>query len=314
MASRFWKYLYQWPLLLRKQVLRYSENAFIADVDIIHGHALFPAGFFGWQLAKHIHKPFVLTEHWSRASYFLQKHPLGYYGKRVYSKTDTVIFVSKYLKNKIEKKVKLKRTTVIANPISNTVFHYKPKPKLPPIRFTLVAFWKKKGVKRGDLILEAFHEIKQETDIDFQLDYVGTGNALDEYKQKAAAYGLSACFCGFEDKQTLADHLKRSHFLIHATEFETFGIVVFEALKTGTPVLVSNLPVFKHYINHQNGLLVENTISEWKDAILKAIQNEYNYSAIASDFEKPFSEREVAEATNRVYDQVLKQEQHQSTR
>ena len=305
-ASRFWKFLYQWPLWLKKQILLFSDDTFIADADIIHGHALFPAGFFGWQLAQHLHKPFVLTEHWSRSASFLQRHPLGFYGKRVYSKADSVIFVSEYLKNNIAKKVQLKNPAVIANPISNTLFHYKPKPGMPPIRFTLVAFWKKNGVKRGDLILDAFNEIQKETDIHFQLDFVGSGTALGEYKQKAAAYGIPVCFCGFEDKPTLADHLRKSHFLIHPTEFETFGIVVFEALKTGTPVLVSNLPVFKSYIHHQNGILVENTVSEWKKTILKAVQNEYDYPSIATEAEKPFSENEIAEATDRIYEQLLK--------
>ncbi|MBN2615067.1 MAG: glycosyltransferase family 4 protein [Bacteroidales bacterium] len=309
-ASRFWKFIYQWPLFAKKTVLSFSGTSFFSDVDIIHSHALFPAGFFGFQLAQKLQKPFVHTEHWSRSFSFLRKHPLGYYGKRVYQKSRAVIFVSEYLKQKIESIANIPNKFVIANPINGDLFHYSPKPDPAPLRFTLAAFWKKNGVKRGDLILDAFHEIQQETDLKFQLDFVGDGDLLSEYQQKADAYGLPVCFCGYKSKEKLAEQLTQSHFFIHATDFETFGIVIFEALKTGTPVLASRLKVFEPYIDNTNGFLSENTVKDWKDTILKAVQQRYDYAQIGKNFRQPFSEKEIAEQTNEVYDFVLKEQNH----
>lgn len=307
-SSRLWKYLYQWPLFLKKTVLTLSDHSFLSEADVIHSHALFPAGFFGFQLAHKLQKPLVHTEHWSRSYSFLKKHPLGYYGIKVYRKAQAVIFVSEYLKQKIESRVKIQSPFVIANPIDGDLFHYEPKPEASTLRFTLAAFWKKKGVKRGDLILEAFHEIQQETPLNFQLDFVGEGDLVKEYEQKAKEYGLPVCFCGYMGKKELARQLRQSHFFVHATDFETFGIVIFEALKTGTPVLASKLNVFEPYINETNGLLSENTIKGWKAVILEAVQKEYDFAQIAKSFSQPFSEKEIAEQTNEVYDFVLKKE------
>lgn len=304
-ASKFWKFLYQWPLFLRKKILQFSDKKFIAEADIIHSHALFPAGFFGWQIARKLQKPFVLTEHWTRAGKFLKKHPLSSYGKKVYKKADTVIFVSEELKNEINRIVKIENSVVVPNPIDGNLFHYRPKPSTPPVKFTLVAFWKKNGVKRGDLILEAFREIKNEIDLSFQIDFVGSGTALEEYKSLAKKYEIPACFCGFEDKKKLSNHLQESHFFIHPTELETFGIVVFEALKTGTPVLVSDLEIFKPYINSENGMLVKNEVEAWKKAIISALQRHYNYEKIAQDYEIPFSEQEVATKTREAYENAI---------
>lgn len=182
-TSKFWKFIYQWPLLIKKNILHLSNQPFITQSDIIHSHALFPAGFFGLQLAQKMAKPFILTEHWSMAASFLSKHPLRYYGRRVYQSADAIVFVSEYLKNIITKKIVLRNTHVIANPINSDLFFYTKKPNTPPIRFSMAAFWKKNGVKRGDLILKAFYEISKEKDLNFQLDIIGSGTALTLIKK-----------------------------------------------------------------------------------------------------------------------------------
>lgn len=305
LSSKFWKFLYQWPLLLRKKVLRFSERKFIADADIIHSHALFPAGFFGWQLAEKLQKPFVLTEHWTRAGKFLKNHALRNYGRKVYKKANAVIFVSEHLKNEINRIVKPKNFFIVPNPIDKTLFHYRAKPVSPPIKFILIALWKKNGVKRGDLILDAFKEIKNKIHLPFQIDFVGTGAALEKYEQMARKYDLPVRFCGFEDKKTLSKHLQESHFFLHPTEVETFGIVVFESLKTGTPVLVSDLELFKSHINSGNGMLVKNNVKAWQEAILSALRKQYDYEKIAKEYEGPFSVQEVAVKTREVYEKAI---------
>ncbi len=304
-TSRLWKFLYQWPFFLKRKILRLSKHPFITEADIIHSHALFPAGFFGYQLSRKLKKPFVLTEHWTRAGRFLKNHPLGYYGKRIYKRAQAVIFVSESLKNKISRIAKPRHSFVVPNPIDGLLFHYTPKPSFPPVKFTLIAFWKKDGVKRGDLILEAFKELKEKEKLPFQIDFVGLGTALESYRQLAEKYELPVSFCGFEDKKKLARHLQESHFLIHPTEMETFGIVVFEALKTGTPVLVSDLELFRPFIHPENGMLVKNEVSAWHDAILTAFRKHFNHEKIAREYETPFSEKEVADKTQKVYETVF---------
>lgn len=303
--SRFWKYLFQFPLFLKKTVLKLVDAEIIQKADVIHSHVIFPAGIFGWQLAKKYQKPFVITEHWSRAAYFLKRHPLGFLGKKIYKNADALIFVSESLKEKVLKEIKNRETFVIPNPINGRIFHYNEKPEPAPIRCTLVAIWKKSSPKRGDLVLEALRGLDKEISVPFQIDFVGEGDSLDDYKKKTKEYGLPVSFCGYEKKEALADRLQKSHFLFHPTESETFGIVVFEALKTGTPVLASALDVFSTHINSSNGMLVKNSIEEWRKAIIKAFNTQYDYEKIAEAYKTPFSELEVATKTQEVYERVI---------
>ncbi len=304
-SSIFWKFIYQWPLLIKSHILQYTQKIKNENFDIVHSHAIFPAGFFGFWIAKVLQKPFVLTEHWSRASSFLRKHPLGQQGKKIYNNANALIFVSPFLKNKISPYLNTNKPIfIIPNPINGDVFNFHKKPPKDIIRYTLIAGWKKRSPKRGDIILEAFHKIMEESPFDFQINFIGDGDAIDDYKKKAAEYNLPVCFCGFKNKKQVSEHLQKSHFFIHPTEFETFGIVIYEALKTGTPVLASNIEVFKEIISDYNGKLVNNTSEDWKNAILLTKDNFYDYKKIAKAFSSAYSPFEIGHQTNQVYNLI----------
>lgn len=308
-SSLFWKFIYQWPLLIKRDVLNYAKSLKIENFDIVHSHAIFPAGFFGFWIAKVLQKPFVLTEHWSRASSFLRKHPLGQQGKNIYNKANVLIFVSPFLKNKISPYLNTNKPIfIIPNPIDGEIFNFHKKPPKDIIRYTLIASWKKKSPKRGDLILEAFHKIMKESPFKFQIDFIGDGDAIGDYKKIAKKYNLPVCFCGFKNKKQVSEHLQKSHFFIHPTEFETFGIVIYEALKTGTPVLASNIEVFKEIISDYNGKLVNNTSEDWKKAILLTKDNFYDYKKIAKTFSASYSPIEIGNKTKYIYQTIIENE------
>lgn len=303
--SRFWKYLYQFPLFIKRTVLKEVDSRIIQEADVIHSHVIFPAGILGWYLARKYHKPFVITEHWSRTLSFLKKHPLGFLGKKVYENADALIFVSESLKQKVATKVRNPDISIIPNPIDGTLFRYKVKPKPKPVRITLAATWKKRSPKRGDLVLEAIRGLKDAISVPFQVDFVGDGDALIEYKKIVEEYDLPVNFCGYEKKEALAERMQKSHLFLHPTESETFGIVVFEALKTGTPVIASDLDVFKSHIHIGNGILAENDINSWREAIIKALNSQYNYEEIAKEYKMPFSQSDVAFKTKEVYEKTI---------
>lgn len=305
--SRFWKYLFQFPLFLKRTILNGVDSKIVQKADIIHSHVIFPSGILGWQLARKYRKPFIITEHWSRTLSFLKKHPLGFLGKKVYENANALIFVSESLKEKVTRKIRNQRISIVPNPIDGNLFYYKDKPKPEPIRCMLAATWKKRSPKRGDLVLEAIRSVKDEISVPFEVDFIGEGDALDEYKTIAKKYNLPVSFCGYEKKEALAERMQKSHFFLHPTESETFGIVVFEALKTGTPVIASNLDVFRKHIHRGNGMLVKNDVNSWREAIKKAFSIQYNYYEIAESYKVPFSQSEVALKTKEVYERAMRQ-------
>jgi glycosyltransferase involved in cell wall biosynthesis len=72
-------------------------------------------------------------------------------------------------------------------------------------------------------------------------------------------------------------------------------VVVAEALKCGTPVVASNVAAIPELIDESNGLLVENKIQPWVDAICAAMKIPYDNQAIAKSYENKFGYEEIGE-------------------
>jgi glycosyltransferase involved in cell wall biosynthesis len=95
---------------------------------------------------------------------------------------------------------------------------------------------------------------------DLKLYIVGDGPLRPALEQKIREKNLedTVKLLGNIDEQEKLELLARAEALIHLGYPEGFGIVVIEALATGTPVIAYNLPPISEIIrNHVHGLLVE---------------------------------------------------------
>ena len=99
---------------------------------------------------------------------------------------------------------------------------------------------------------------------------------------------------GFEDKKVL---LNNSDYFTLASDFESFGVVVIEALSCGRPILLSSKTPWKDLKKNRCGILVNNDKNSFLQGFLqitnesydkKVIQNyvrsNYDFSIIASQF------------------------------
>jgi glycosyltransferase involved in cell wall biosynthesis len=82
--------------------------------------------------------------------------------------------------------------------------------------------------KRTDLIVSAFAGMP-----DRKLVVIGEGPDFEKVKKIATP---NVTLLGFQDQQTLIDHMQRARALVFAAE-EDFGIIPVEALASGTPVI-----------------------------------------------------------------------------
>ena len=89
--------------------------------------------------------------------------------------------------------------------------------------------------------------------------------------------------------------------MLHASEVETFSIVVAEAIATGTPVLASNVGALSELINESNGILVNNTLNEWVDGLIKLTNTNFDNEQVSRNGAKRFDITEVGTAFNTVY-------------
>jgi len=115
----------------------------------------------------------------------------------------------------------------------------------------------------------------------------GVGKQLKDQIQKLNL-GSSVFLIGainFENKKLL---LNNCDYFILASEFESFGIVIAEALSCGKPVVISNKTPWKDIQINNCGILADNEKNSFNDAFIKIINEKYDSSLIKNYVKKNY--------------------------
>lgn len=308
MKSVLHKLIYQVPIfqyLIVKKELNKRLNSL--QFDLIHSHIIFPAGIIGHWLAKKYKKPHIISEHWSHTAEFIKRHPFKFFGKKAYNSAFRVLPVSNFLERKIESSIKIRHFTIIPNVVDEDLFYYKPKPSRNGIIFLAIANWNKTRpqLKRPDLLIQALALVKKETGLDIKLELAGHGDWLEELEIMASELNLPLVTLGYLPKAELVEVLQNSDYFLHASETETFSIVIAEALKTGTPVIASNVGAIPELMESDFGVLTNNTLEEWTEAIQKVLKSTYNNEAIAQRNKNKFTYKEIGSKLIDIYRETI---------
>jgi 1,2-diacylglycerol 3-alpha-glucosyltransferase len=113
--------------------------------------------------------------------------------------------------------------------------------------------------KRLDTVLEAMVRLAKE-EPDLRLLIAGQGPASEHYKAMAKSLGVSdrVVFAGFMSDDELAKAYASVEMLVIASTFETQGLVVLEALASGTPVAGIRYRAIPEFVKEgKNGCLFE---------------------------------------------------------
>jgi len=114
--------------------------------------------------------------------------------------------------------------------------------------------------KNLNLLIKAFAEVLKEFP-EWELWVVGEGDMVDEYKNLAKELGImeKVHFFGSLGDQELSKIYSKAKLLVLPSSFESFGMVVAEALAFGVPVIVSPNVGAKFLIDEgKNGLILKN--------------------------------------------------------
>jgi len=133
---------------------------------------------------------------------------------------------------------------------------------------------KRKGLK---YLLRAFPIVKEACP-QARLIVVGEGRLREGFQQAIAESGLpDVVFTGFVSAEELPRYHRTAHvFCAPATGFESFGIVLLEAMAAGLPVVASDIVGFRQVIAHgEEGLLVTpRDPAELARALILLLRNE----------------------------------------
>ena len=137
-------------------------------------------------------------------------------------------------------------------------------------------------IKRFDVLIDAFH-LFHEVDSNAKLIIAGGDDGMrDRLSAQIKDLGLfdSVFLIGaidFDDKKLIFNNC--SVFAL-ASEFESFGIVIIEALSCGVPVVVSDKTSWKDIEKNNYGIFTNNQSDDFNQAFREVIGTNYKESEI----------------------------------
>jgi len=308
----FHKWLYvAIPLLSRwvyREYLKFIQKRF--EPDIVHSHVLNPAAIAGHFLAKSIHKPHIVTEHWSKVDKFFRKNLFACAGAKAYNQADGISVVSQHLKTMIAQRVKNSSKIFVVPNVVPPVFSYLPHLPADVLRFTVVAKWE--PPKNIQMLVDALQIVAPEAGKPILLQIVGEGSLLKPIFENRYKYHFAIDVLGFLPKNRIAKLLQHTDLFLHCSDSETFSVVTAEALCTGVPVVVSNVGALPELVDDHNGVLCSNTPEDWARAIQQALRKPFDRKQISSEAILLYSAASVAQLFGEVYDRAIQGHQSES--
>lgn len=248
-------------LMFKKNAKKALENLLKKeDIDIIHGHYLFPAGAAAVEVGNaHGIKTYV-TAHGSDMFEVYKKQPLMRSTiKNVLKRADCVLAVSNALRHEIiatgvtgiSEKTRLSWNSVDVDKFSteeNNSFKKENNLLDKPIVMFVGNLIKRKNV-------ESLLEAKKIANSDYYLVIVGDGPLFKKLNKKVEDENIrDVIFAG--SRNDVENVIPSCDVLILPSFSESFGLVLIEALACGKPVIGSNVGGITEIITDEVGLLV----------------------------------------------------------
>lgn len=228
--------------------------------DVVHAHTGLPDGLASARLAQSLGLPLIVTEHDRSLRYRLVEQPdvrAAY--RRLLNEADATVAVSGHFKALISSLAGVGHEAmgVISNPVP-AAFFAEPLDR-PRDEHELLYVGGRKENKGMPVLLEAFAEVHAARP-DVHLRLIGRSDSPQEearWHDLAAELGVAAdvSFDPPVGRTSVARAMARSALLVQPSPFESFGMIVAEALACGLPVAATRSGVEE--ILGDDGLLGE---------------------------------------------------------
>jgi glycosyltransferase involved in cell wall biosynthesis len=198
----------------------------------------------------------------------------------------------------------------IANGVNTDIFN--PKNKIANAVVTILFVGRIVEVKGLHYLISAINEINNRG-YKVKLKIIGEGDKKAELQKQIADLHIeNVQFLDDCSQKQLAQHYSKADMLVlPSVKQEGFGLVILEALASGTPVVTTNVSGLASYIKSYNcGIVVpERNSGELANAIIKLIKNkglvkQFNRNG-KELIKKEFSWPQIAKQTNEVYRSVI---------
>ncbi|MCQ4251913.1 glycosyltransferase [Pseudomonas stutzeri] len=276
--------------------------------DILHVHSLINAGFLAYAIHKKYNVPYVVTEH----STAFARNLVGARTKKDLGKIVEVskknIAVSNEFKSLLERELAHSEWVSVPNIVADD-FLASPinEETSSDFKFINVCFLTEK--KKVDILIRAFSKsFKKNKNI--KLEIGGDGPCLPELKKLAEQEGIAdqVSFLGMLQRHEVLYRVSKANAFVLSSEYETFGVVLAEALALGKPVIATRCGGPESIVTAEVGFLVEkNSVNKLSQAMISLFESKDQFVArrIRKYCETNYSEESVIQRLGRIYQEAL---------
>ncbi|MFN3529636.1 MAG: glycosyltransferase family 4 protein [Bacteroidia bacterium] len=262
------------------------------------------AGTFCLWLHYRYNLPYMYFEHWSAylsESGYTMSYAVRYFSSLLAARAEQVGAVSQHLALAMEKRALASKVVVIPNVVNTEYFFARPNQERSRQLFVHVS--NLASVKNLELLLTAFRKLRREYpearllvagvyDVEWALaHYTGDMQGID--------------FIGAQSAESLAAIYRQATALLLSSFYETFSIVVPEALACGCPVISAELPAVKEHADLGRIIFVSDFSPEnWCKHMEACIETQLNFIPDTEAIEKRYGKRQVGEAFKKLLQRI----------
>ncbi|TMP36626.1 glycosyltransferase [Pseudoalteromonas rubra] len=266
--------------------------------DILHAHSLFKAGFLAQYLSRKYNIPFVVTEHitaYARDNISGKKITQA---KPVIESASACIAVSNEFSTLLNRTFVTNKWQYIPNIVSNDfLLHQINSEKTSKENFHFINVCALLPKKRVDILIKAF-AIACKTLNNISLDIGGDGPEATRLQELVTELGLNdrVSLLGSLTRDQVKEKMYEADVFVLSSEYETFGVVVVEALALGKPVIATKCGGPETIVSNEVGTLIEkNSPEAMAEAMIQMYRQyeKFDKYEIRAYCDREFSEHSV---------------------
>ena len=293
-----------------RMMLQLCRKIFRAEgmPDVIYAHYMFCIAMLR-QVKQKYAIPIVGIEHWSELNKTTLPPRLMQSGRTAYALADRLLAVSPSLQTQMKRHFDVE-SEVVCDMVSD-VFLQPVIPKKTAKPFVWLAVGSLIQRKGYDVLLEAFAQLGGAE----QLIIVGSGLENERLHAQAEQLGIAdrVRFTGMLDKQAIISLMNESNAFVLPSRGETFGVAYIEAMAMGLPVIATPCGGPEHFVNSDNGLLVDIDNVEQLTKAMRQMEttiDKYQPETIRTYVQERFSAKAIAGQLEGIFEKVIKQKNY----
>lgn len=279
---RAWRYLRALHAAVRHKEKTSGKS------DLLVVNVLWRSGLLAWLYQLLFNRPYIIIEHWSGylpEGQGYNGYYLKYFTRLIADRAERILAVSDYLATSMRSHGLMNRYHLLPNVVNTALF--KPVAKKNGAVPAYLLHISNLAAEKNFGFVVAFWQTLRSRWPELELRVAGAFTTED---QQPYTVFQDIHWLGFQEGEQLAQLYQNASALCMPSRFETFSIVIAEALACGCPVLATDLPTFDFYKKAQHfHPLPAGDLKAWQDAFLKLTamdDRNSDYEFIHNNFSK----------------------------